>query len=271
LTLATFLRVRTVDQAQRAERALVRRLYGADQLIGQLQEAARLLRESSNPRASEVADDLTGVVGRIEGVSRALEAPEIASSPDRQQVPLVHRGYFTPAFLRAAVGEARTRLDFLIFRNLQFTDVGLLEAMKQAAHGGVTIRILALSSAAPTHVVELATNVLPRPAVSSASMLRHQLAESELRIAQIVNGDWGLGARERFEYRGYEIVPSMHFVRIDRVIRGGFIGTLARAQPRQLDERPYVEIPTWSTAGEVLIRHFEELWMQSQARRLPDH
>jgi hypothetical protein len=268
LTLVTFLRVRTVDQAQRAERALLRRLYGTDQLARQLQEAARLLRESANPRAAVVAEDLTGLVGRMEGVTRALEAHDISRAADREPVPLVRRGYFTPDFLREVVEEARTVLDFLIFRNLQFTDVGLLQAMERAAERGVRIRILALSSRAPLSVIELATLVLPRPTVTDASMLQHQLAESELRIAQIVSNDWTRFARERFEYRGYDIAPSLHFVRVDMLIRGGFIGTLAQAQPRHLDERPYVELPTRSTAGEVLLKHYEELWARSQARRL---
>ncbi|MGH3902898.1 MAG: hypothetical protein ACRDTE_01670 [Pseudonocardiaceae bacterium] len=164
--------------------------------------------------------------------------------------------------------EARHNLDFLIYRNLQFANVDLLEAMEHAAKRGVRIRILALSPAADNVVLEQASLVLPWPQADTAT-LRRQLTESEARIRSIVDG-WGRQARARFEYRGYPVTPNLHFVRVDGLLRQGFIGTLSSAQPPRLEDRPYLEVSLGSEPGITLARHYDQLWDCSAGTGLTD-
>jgi hypothetical protein len=133
--------------------------------------------------------------------------------------------------------------------------------MERAAKRGVRIRILALSSQSGEDVLEQAALVLPRPQVP-VNTLRRQLADSEERITSAVQG-WDHRARRQFEYRGYTITPNMHFARSDGLIMQGFVGTLASAQPAQLTDRGYLEMPRNGEPGATLARHFEELWERS--------
>jgi len=264
VSIATLARVQSVRRAQRQERSLLRRLYGTEKLSMQLRSAATYLRKDKEGDARILAEELIRICGEIEGVSRALDsAPRRGRRSERRtrEVDLVEKGYYTPAFLAEAIDMAQHSVYFLIYRNLQFTNVDLLEAMEHAALRGVHVRILGLSSQAGDAVLEQASMVLPRPKADPAT-LRRQLQESEERIADIVAG-WRLPARSRFEYRRYDIAPNVHFVRIDGIIRTGFIGTLANAQPTRLDDRGYIELPLANEPGATLLRHFDELWQAS--------
>ena len=92
--------------------------------------------------------------------------------------------------------------------------------------------------------------------------LRQQLRESEDRV-RVAASAWPEGVRRNFEYRGYAITPNMHFARMDGTVMQGFVGTLSPAQPEQLEDRGYVELPRDREPGATLSRHFEELWAQS--------
>jgi len=137
------------------------------------------------------------------------------------------------------------------------------QRQESAALRGVHVRVLGLSSQASDAVLEQASMVLPWPKADPAT-LRRQLQESEERIADIVAG-WRPQARSRFEYRRYEIAPNVHFVRIDGLVRTGFLGTLANAQPSRLDDRGYIELPLSNEPGATLLRHFDELWQASSS------
>ncbi len=264
ITVVTFLKVRSVSRAQKEERALIRKLYGTDTLATQLRSAARFLRRDRELDARDLAEELVRLCGEIDGITKVLEAMNGVKSTG---LVLRDRDYFTPAFVKRSVEESRHALDFLIYRNLQFANVDLLQAMELAAGSGVRIRILALSARADDAVLDQAVRVLPWPLAADRDMLREQLSASERRIAGIVSS-WEREAQERFEYRGYNIAPNLHFLRSDAVIKYGFIGTLATAQPQQLHERPYVEIPVRSAPGGTLVRHYEQLWQLSAAGTL---
>lgn len=258
ITVITLLKVQSVRRAQREERTLLRKLYGTDTLATHLRSAATLLRRGRDNDARVLAEELVRLCGQIEGISHTLDTMTRVDGATKRTLLLAERGYFTPTFLRRAVDEARHNLDFLIYRNLQFANVDLLEAMEHAAKRGVRIRILALSSAADDAVLEQASLVLPWPQADAAT-LRLQLAESEGRIRGIVEG-WSGTARARFEYRGYPVAPNVHPVRVDSLLRQGFIGTLSSAQPSRLEDRAYLEVPISSEPGVTLIRHYDQLW-----------
>ncbi|MBL1097212.1 hypothetical protein [Streptomyces coffeae] len=264
ITVVTLVKVQSVHRAQAEERTLLRRLYGTDSLARHLRSAATFLRQGNENDARALAEELVRLCGQIEGISRALDSMNrTRGGTGRQELQLVDKGYYTPAFLSRAVNDAQYKVDFLIYRNLQFTNVDLLESMELAAKRGVHIRILGLSSAAEESVLEQASLVLPWPQ-APAQTLRRQLAESEERIKSIVAG-WSEQARLRFEYRGYTVVPNVHFVRMDGLVRQGFIGTLSPAQPARLEDRGYVELPIRSEPGATLSRHFDQLWVRSAA------
>ncbi|MCP3759535.1 hypothetical protein [Streptomyces sp. TBY4] len=261
ITLVTFLKVQSVQRAQREERQLLRRLYGTEMLAAQLRSAAGFLRQGTESDARMLAEELVRVCGQIEGISRALDSLNRERRSVRGESNLVPNGYYTPAFLNRAVNDAQHQVDFLIYRNLQFANVDLLQSMERAARRGVRIRILGLSSRAEDAVLDQASMVLPWPQAEPA-VLRRQLSDSEERIRSIVEG-WGLQSRGLFEYRGYLIAPNAHFARTDGVVRQGFIGTLSSAQPAGLEERGYMEFRTSAEPGATLSRHFEQLWARS--------
>ncbi|MGH4015725.1 MAG: hypothetical protein ACRDSL_17730 [Pseudonocardiaceae bacterium] len=216
ITVVTLFKVQSVRRAQREERALLRKLYGTEALATHLRSAATFLRQGRDGEARVLAEELVRLCGQIEGISHALDTMTRVGEAAQRSLLLVERGYFTPAFLRRAVDEARHNLDFLIYRNLQFANVDLLEAVEHAAKRGVRIRVLALSSAADNVVLEQASLVLPWPQADAAT-LRRQLNESEARIRSIVDG-WDGSTRPRFEYRGYAVTPNLHFVRVDGLL-----------------------------------------------------
>lgn len=261
ITVVTLLKVQSVRRTQREERALLRKLYGTEALATHLRSAATFLRQGREDEARVLAEELVRLCGQIEGISHALDTLNLVGEAAQRSLLLVERDYFTPAFLRRAVDEARHNLDFLIYRNLQFANVDLLEAMEHAAKRGVRIRILALSSAADNAVLEQASLVLPWPQADAAT-LRRQLVESEARIRGIIDG-WSRQARERYEYRSYSVAPNFHFVRVDGLLRQGFIGTLSSAQPFRLEDRPYLQMPLSNEPGVTLARHYDQLWDRS--------
>ncbi len=249
---------------------LLRKLYGTEKLSMQLRSAASYLRKGEEGDARILAEELVRICGEIEGVSRALDLSRRGKrvTHSTREIGLVERGYYTPAFLNAAVNDAQHSVYFLIYRNLQFTNVDLLESMEHAARRGVHIRILSLSSAAHDSALEQASLVLPWPKADPAT-LRRQLRECEERIFGIVNG-WTPQARSRFEYRGYDMAPNVHFVRVDGVIKSGFIGTVSGAQPERLDDRGYIELPLAREPGATLLRHFDEVWQTSKELTAPE-
>ncbi|MFD8935924.1 hypothetical protein ACFV0R_11790 [Streptomyces sp. NPDC059578] len=263
ITLVTLLKVRSVQRAQVQERALLRKLYGTESLADRLRSAAVFLRQGEQD-ARNLGEELVRLCGQIEGISRALDSMSRQRGPDatgQRMVRLVERGYYTPPFYARVVNEAQNNADFLMYRNLQIAGVGLLQSMERAAKRGVRIRILAISSQCTDEVLEQASMVLPWPQVPP-DVLRRQLHESEGRIQQVVAG-WADRSRRNFEYRGYTIAPNMHFARTDGVMMQGFVGTLSPAQPEQLEDRGYLELPREREPGATLSRHFDELWAQS--------
>jgi hypothetical protein len=270
VSVVTLLRVQSVRRTQTEERTLLRKLYGTEKLSMQLRSAASYLRKSEEGDARILAEELVRICGEIEGVSRALDLSRRGKRVTHatREIELVERGYYTPAFLNAAVNDAQHSVYFLIYRNLQFTNVDLLESMGHAARRGVHIRILSLSSAAHDSVLEQASLVLPWPKADPAT-LRRQLRECEERISGIVSG-WSPQARSRFEYRGYDMAPGVHFVRVDGVIKSGFIGTVSGAQPERLDDRGYIELPLAREPGATLLRHFDEVWQTSKELTAPE-
>jgi len=263
ITIVTLVKVQSVHRTQTEERTLLRRLYGTESLASHLRSAAKFLRGGESD-ARILAEELVRLCGQIEGISRALDSMNQNRSTARQRdVQLVEKGYYTPAFLARVVNDAQHNVDFLIYRNLQFTNVDLLETMEHAAKRGVRIRILGLSSTADDSVLDQASMVLPWPQASAAT-LRRQLSESEDRIKSIVDG-WDEQSRRRFEYRGYKITPNVHFARMDGVIRQGFLGTLSPAQPARLEDRGYMELSLSSEPGATLARHFDQLWVHGEA------
>lgn len=261
ITVITLVKVQSVHRAQVEERALLRRLYGTDSLTGHLRSAAVLLRQGEN-ESRTLAEELLRLCGQIEGISRVLDTMDQARGTSGEQpIRLVERGYYVPSFYSHVVDDAQHSADFLMYRNLQIANVDLLETLERAARRGVRIRVLALSSEAGDDVLEQASLVLPWPRVDPPT-LRRQLADSEDRVRSAVQG-WSDRAQRQFEYRGYTITPNMHFARMDGVIMQGFVGTLSPAQPDQLSDRGYVEMPRSSEPGATLARHFEELWERS--------
>jgi hypothetical protein len=216
-----------------------------------------------------LAEELVRICGEIDGVSRALDSSRRNRrlGNDVHEIPLIGHGYYTPAFLNAALNEAQHSVYFLIYRNLQFTNVDLLESIEHAARRGVHVRILALSSTADDSVLSQASLVLPWPR-ADAETLRRQLRDSEERILDVVR-TWSPQARSRFEYRGYNIAPNVHFVRVDGIVRNGFIGTISQAQPERLDDRGYIELPLTSGPGATLLRHFDAVWQTSKPLQIP--
>ncbi|MEU5403831.1 hypothetical protein ABZ348_31625 [Streptomyces sp. NPDC005963] len=265
ITIITLIKVQSVQRAQSEERALLRRLYGTESLAGHLRSAAGFLRQGEQD-ARNLAEELVRMCGQIEGISRALDSMNRMrgnGTGEQRMIRLVERGYYTPAFYSQVVNNAQSNADFLMYRNLQISNVDMLQAMERAAKRGVKIRILAISSASSDGVLEQASMVLPWPQVP-AETLRRQLVESEERVRNVVAA-WPARARRNFEYRGYVIAPNMHFARLDGLVLQGFVGTLSPAQPDQLEDRGYVELPRDREPGATLSRHFDELWSQSAA------
>lgn len=263
ITIVTLIKVQNVSRAQTEERALLRRLYGTESLAGHLRSAAVFLRQGEQD-ARNLAEELVRLCGQIEGIGRVLDSMNRmrgGSGENQRMVRLVERGYYTPSFYSRVVNEAQSNADFLMYRNLQISNVDLLQSMERAAKRGVHVRILAISAQSSDSVLEQASMVLPWPQVPPET-LRRQLTESEDRIRSVVEA-WPVRARRNFEYRGYAITPNMHFARMDGVVMQGFVGTLSPAQPDQLEDRGYVELPRDREPGATLSRHFEELWAQS--------
>ncbi|QKW06779.1 hypothetical protein HUT18_10620 [Streptomyces sp. NA04227] len=262
ITVITLIKVQSVHCAQREERALLRRLYGTDSLASHLRSAARFLRQGREDDAHLLAEELVRLCGQIEGISRTLDSMSRSrGGTSGRGAQLVEKGYFVPPFLNRMVNEAQHNLDVVMYRNLQFANVDLLQALERASKRGVHIRVLGLSSVADDSVLEQASMVLPWPR-ADARTLRRQLADSENRIKDVVEG-WSEEARLRFEYRGYTLAPNAHFVRQDRAIFQGFIGTLAPAQPERLEDRGYLELSVATEPGATLARHFDQLWVHS--------
>lgn len=261
IAVITLARVQSVHRAQSEERALLRRLYGTDTLAGHLRSAAVLLRQGEN-ESRVLAEELLRMCGQIEGIGRVLDSMDASrGASDQTSMRLVDQGYYIPTFYSRVVNDAQNSADFLMYRNLQISNVDILESMKQATMRGVRVLILALSSEADDAVLEQASMVLPWPQVPP-STLRQQLADAENRIKIVVQG-WEERARRQFEYRGYTIAPNMHFARMDGLILQGFVGTLSTAQPERLSDRGYLEMPRTSEPGSTLARHFEEFWERS--------
>ena len=207
---------------------------------------------------------MIATVGRIEGITRALESIEGVNGLSDLRMG---QGYFTPTFIKQHIESAKTHLDILAYRNRILSNVDTLEAMHAAAKRSVKIRILALSSEASDTVLAEACKILPKPAVDSPDELRDQLRHSEKLISSYVKTYFAEEERSQIEYRGYIISPNMHLVRRDAILTLGFIGTLVNAQPNAYSERPYIEVPVRSELGQELVTHFDLLWQLSVSLR----
>lgn len=261
ISIVTLIRVQSVHRAQAEERTLLRRLYGTDTLTGHLRSAAVLLRQGEN-EARVLAEELVRLCGQIEGISRVLDTMgSRRESARRDGIRFVDRGYYVPAFYSQVVDSAQNSADFLMYRNLQISNVDILEAIQRATARGVRVRVLAISSASSDAVLDQASMVLPWPQVPPDT-LRRQLSDAEERVRTVVGG-WDERCRRLFEYRGYIVAPNMHFARMDGTLLQGFVGTLSSAQPSQLSDRGYLTMPKTDEPGLTLARHFEELWEHS--------
>lgn len=265
ITLITFLRVNTVRKAQAEERKLVRQLYGTDQLTTHLRAAAGFLKLGPDIDAKMLADELVRLIGQIEGITRALEAMQSQSTQYDGAFQVSDDGYFTLDSLRADLRAARSAVDILIYRNMFVSSPGILESMESAAARGVKIRILCVSSAAPDDVLRQTLSILPKPVPDTPDEFRAQLGDAEQRIQRVVSRDWSANACKRFEYRGYTRAPVWHMIRVDGMIKLGFVGTSSPAQPPRYEDRPYLLIPVNSAPGEILCRNVEDLWQLSSA------
>ncbi len=56
------------------------------------------------------------------------------------------------------------------------------------------------------------------------------------------------------------MAPLVHMMVVDREIRYGLVGTLASAQPEKLLDRPYLVMASDSPPGEILVKHFDDLF-----------
>lgn len=268
ITAATFWRINTLRKMQVEERELMRQLYGTDTLADRLRSAATFLKVGADVDARALAEELVRLVGQIEGITRVLETLQSSHKRGSGSFIVSNENYFTLESIRKDFRSARSNVDILIYRNMFISSPGILDSMEGAAIRGVRIRILCISSAAEEEVLKQTLNILPRPVPDTAEEFRRQLLEAEQRIARVVSRDWSANARQRLDYRGYTIAPVWHLVRVDNVLKLGFVGTSNAAQPSRYEDRPYVMIPVGSPPGEILVRHLETIWQQSSEHSL---
>jgi hypothetical protein len=118
ITVVTLIKVQSVHRAQVEERALLRRLYGTDNLTDHLRSAAVLLRQGEN-EARILAEELLRVCGQIEGISRVLDSMDRSRNSSNPQIMrLVDQGYYVPSFYSHVVDDSQHNADFLMYRYL---------------------------------------------------------------------------------------------------------------------------------------------------------
>lgn len=262
--LITLLRVSSVRNAQEDERRILRELYGLDTLSTLLTAATDHIgngAQASQKEAKDLANRLSQMLGRVDGINRALAiaAPEL--TPGSGDVRIVPGDYFSDAFIKNGTVSAKKKIDILVYRNQQVSNAFVLDDLIAAAQRGIRVRILAMSSLSDDATLNASMDILPRPTPSNVNLLRRQLQLNE----QTIDDHLAQQGQALVEYCGYRCAPLVHMMVVDDDVRLGVVGTVAAAQPASLSDRPYFVLSATSPPGEILRKHFEQLYVSADA------
>jgi len=262
VSLYVLAKVRSVRKAQEGERKFLQGIYGLKKLIYSLKAASGILGRARDAYSKELAQDLLQTAGQIHGINQALRFSDV-NTQHESGIRFSDKNYFTIDFLTQRASETLQALDILCYRNMQVTEIDVVESFHKAASREVKIRILAISSSSPDCIHKEVLHILPQPRLDSSGTLKEQLEMNERRLIRQIQNQWRVDIAKMLQYRGYTMMPTLHFLRSDKTIYVGFLNILQEAQSKYLDERPCMEISTHSTLGIQLMAHFEALWATS--------
>lgn len=167
----------------------------------------------------------------------------------------IRTGYYVPEFISMVCRQSKKSLWFVVHRNIAISDTFTLDNLRGAAERGVAIRILALSSKAPSHVLTEAVLGLPRPVPLCGDALSCQLEHGEGLV-----GNFARGLNGRLEYRGYHRLPIQHFVIADDRVHAGFCNFDLQAQQKYFRDRWYLTIGRQTSLGRQYEAQFDVMW-----------
>ena len=177
----------------------------------------------------------------------------------------IRTGYYVPEFISMVCEQSKTSLWFLVHRNVAISDTFTLDNLRGAAERGVAIRILALSSRAPSHVLTEAVLGMPRPVPKDGDALSRQLEHGEGLV-----GDLARSLNGRLDYRGYHRLPIQHFVIADDRVHAGFCNFDRKAQQEYFRDRWYLTIGRQTSLGRQYEAQFDVMWHDATPLDLVD-
>ncbi len=259
--LWSLVRIGRVANALRQERQALSHLLRLEELTGLMRTAADKLGRTHTPDSS-LANQISESVGVVAGVIGALSIAEqerqATSVPGAVGATLI-QDYFGLDMLRRVIGAADSLVDILVFRPHGVTNVEVMALLHDAVRREVAVRVLSLSSDAPTPLLEELCWTLPNPRVHDVSVLKEQLDAAATFYEDNVVGTWSDEELSRFDHRVYTHYPTLHYVRSDFTLYVGFSATEAGTQPADKSERTALAIGVDTRLGEQLVGHYTAL------------
>ena len=266
--LYTLSRVRRVARAQAEERRVTQELLGVDQMELDLRRVIKKLQEANDRESAELATELSGKLGALQGVRRALEPPALGASGSTVRL---RRGFFGQEFIIEQLGKAQSNIDIITGRTLLINAYYVMDHIRQACARGVEVRVISLNPYADDAIIADAARSVSNPAPVDIADYRRQLVQNDEILAGAV-ASWDPSALQSgFHHRVIDSVPRISFLRADSVVNLGFLQLYRAAQPTEIQERQYIQLPASSDTGQVAMSHFELCWQEGKSVSTSGH
>lgn len=257
VSLYTLSRVQTVAKAQEKARADTEDLLGIDDVEIDIASVINALAGSTDAELTTLASQLTGRLGRIQGVRYAVSGRR---PPSERHRAFLLDGFFSEDFMRDSIRGAKEELDIVTGRLRVVSSWHMMREIEKACERGVAVRIIGISARASDDTLRDAAQTVSSPPPQNADEYRQHVTEVYQQILENVRGWSSADAQRRFALRCSTDVPRVSMVRSDSKMRVGFLQFYRVAQPAQPEDRQYLELTSTSPTGLVAGRHFDAVW-----------
>jgi hypothetical protein len=260
----TLHKVKKVVSAQLEERRITQELLDIDQIEVVLKRVIRRLIQVNDQDSMSLANELSHRLGAIQGTRRAMDRG--TRTDICGEVVTVEHGFFSLKHIDDLIDNSSARLHILTGSTRLISGYYQMEKIRHACLRGVEVKIIGIDPEAPDEILTDATRTVSQPAPSTASDYRKIMIENQDLIRTTVGRWTDPNVCQRFQYKAHPSVPRVSLVLCDDYICLGFLQFFRDAQQGTHDDRPYIRIPTNSSLGEIVNRHFDLCW--SDARNI---
>ena len=277
ITIATYLRVKKVRQAQVAERTAFKRIVRLDDLdtiLGRVHKHLQAFRDSlASGMESEELNDLVRRIpefrGEIRGVLSAL-GQYVDQTQQKTDFPCYSDiGYYTEEFIFSEARKAKEIFRICAKRNMRACQIDTLQVLADRVKAGCEVELLTVGPDAADAVLEELMQTMPLPP-RSVKHLREQLRGYTAHYLECRESMSAL-ERQRFRYFQYSGYPPFHLVQSDRIVHLGLTGFFKEIGDFNiLKTRPYITFKRTDPFASKLLRQFETMCKRG-TEVLPDN